>query len=49
MIFGSQIENTDLHREQARLASDWNAVYTYPQLKFSGVAEAMGYIAAVNN
>jgi len=45
MIFGSQVENTDLYREQAALAGDWNKVYAYPKLKFSGVAEAMSYIA----
>ena len=45
MIFGTQVENTDLYREQAALASDWNQVYAFPKLKFSGVAEAMGYIA----
>jgi hypothetical protein len=45
MIFGSQVENTDLYREQATLASDWNKVYAYPKLQFSGVAEAMDHIA----
>ena len=45
IIFGTQWENTDLYREQAALASDWNALYAYPKLRFSGVAEAMGYIA----
>ena len=45
IIFGSQVENTDLYREQATLAGDWNKVYAYPKLKFSGVAEALGYIA----
>jgi len=49
MIFGSQVENTDLYREQASFASDWSAVYAYPKLKFSGVAEAMGYIAQQMN
>jgi hypothetical protein len=45
IVFGTQVENTDLYRETAALASDWIAVYTYPKLKFSGVSEAMGYIA----
>lgn len=44
MIFGSQVENTDLHREQAAFADEWNKVYAFPKLKFSGVAEAMNYI-----
>ena len=33
MIFGTQVENTDLYREQAALASDWNQVYAFPKLK----------------
>jgi hypothetical protein len=45
LIFGSQVENTDLYREQAALAGDWNREYAYPRLKFSGVAEALQYIA----
>ena len=45
IVFGSQVENTVLYRDQTSLASDWNKVYTYPKLKFSGVAEAMEYIA----
>lgn len=45
IVFGTQWENTDLYRGQAALAGEWNALYAYPQLRFSGVAEAMGYIA----
>jgi alpha-mannosidase len=44
IVFGSQVENTVLFRDQTSLASDWNKVYAYPKLKFSGVAEAMEYI-----
>ena len=45
MIFGSQVENTDLYREQAALAGQWNQTYAFPKLKYSGVTEAMSYIA----
>jgi hypothetical protein len=45
IIFGTQWENQDLYREQAALASEWNALYAFPKLRLSGVAEAMGYIA----
>ena len=45
IIFGSQVENTDLYREQATLAGDWNEQYAYPKLRFSGVAEGLRYIA----
>jgi alpha-mannosidase len=45
IVFGTQWENTDLYREQASLASDWNHLYAYPRLKFTGVSEALGYIA----
>jgi alpha-mannosidase len=44
IVFGSQVENTVLFRDQTSLANDWNKVYAYPKLKFSGVAEAMEYI-----
>ena len=45
IIFGTQWENQDLFREQAALASEWNALYAFPKLRISGVAEAMSYIA----
>jgi hypothetical protein len=45
IMFGTQSDNQSVDPAQASLASDWNAVYAYPKLKFSGVSEAMGYIA----
>jgi hypothetical protein len=45
IVFGTQWENTDLYREQASLASDWNKLYAYPRLTFTGVSEALAYIA----
>ena len=45
IIYGTQVENTDLFPQQATLADEWNKIYAYPQLKYSGFAEAIGYIA----
>jgi hypothetical protein len=44
LVYGTQVENTDLFPQQAALASQWNKVYAFPQLRFSGFSEAMGYI-----
>jgi hypothetical protein len=44
LVYGTQVENTDLFPQQAALASEWNKVYAFPQLRFSGFAEAMRYI-----
>ena len=45
LIYGTQVENTDLFPQQASLAEEWNRIYAYPRLRYSGFAEAMGYIA----
>jgi alpha-mannosidase len=45
IIFGSQVENTDLFPQQAELVGQWNRVYSYPRLQYSGVHEAMANIA----
>ena len=45
LIYGTQVENTDLFPQQATLAEEWNKVYAYPRLRYSGFSEAMGYIA----
>jgi hypothetical protein len=45
IIYGTQVENTDLFPQQATLVDEWNKVYAYPRLKYSGFAEAIGYIA----
>lgn len=44
LVFGTQVENTDLFPQQATLASDWNKVYAFPNLRFAGFSEAMEYI-----
>ena len=46
LIYGTQVENTDLFPQQASLAEEWNRIYAYPRLRYSGFAEAMGYIAS---
>ena len=46
LIYGTQVENTDLFPQQASLAEEWNRMYAYPRLRYSGFAEAIGYIAS---
>lgn len=45
IIFGTQVENTDLFPQQADLADRWNAVYAYPRLEYSGFHRALDEIA----
>jgi len=49
LLFGTQVENTDLFPQQAALAEEWNKVYAYPKLQYAGFAEAMSHIAAQTN
>jgi alpha-mannosidase len=44
LIFGSQLENTPLAKEQAELPAAWNAQYAYPHLEFATVQSAMQQI-----
>lgn len=46
LVFGSQVENTDLFPEQARLVQQWNQQFAFPQLKYKGFHEALSSIAA---
>jgi alpha-mannosidase len=46
MLHGSQWENTSLYPQQATLVQRWSSVFAYPQLQFSGFAEALEKIAA---
>jgi alpha-mannosidase len=41
MLHGSQWENTSLYHQQASLAQNWNKTFAYPELRFSGFAEAL--------
>jgi len=46
LIYGSQVENTDLFPQQAELAKQWNDTYAYPRLQYSGFHEAIEHIAS---
>jgi hypothetical protein len=45
IVYGSQWENTDLVPRQARVVGDWNKVYAYPHLQYSGFADALQTVA----
>jgi hypothetical protein len=45
IIFGTQVENTDLFPQQAELADRWNAIYSYPHIEYSGFYDALKSIA----
>ncbi len=45
IIFGTQVENSDLFSQQAELAQRWNSVYAYPHLQYSGFHAALQNIA----
>ena len=36
IIYGTQVENTDLFPQQSELVGKWNALYAYPRLQYSG-------------
>jgi len=44
IVFGSQLENTPLTRDQAELAREWHKNYAWPRLEFSTFGEAMATI-----
>ena len=46
IVFGTQIENTDLFPQQAELARNWNSIFEYPHLQYSGFHDALQNIAA---
>jgi len=46
LLYGTQVENTDLFPQQAHLVDKWNSVYAYPRLRYSGFYEALQDIAA---
>jgi alpha-mannosidase len=45
IIYGTQVENTDLFPQQAELAEQWNSVYAYPRLQYSGFYDSLKSIA----
>ena len=45
LMYGTQVENTALYPQQAALATEWNALFAYPHLEYSGFTQAMEAIA----
>jgi hypothetical protein len=45
LMYGTQVENTALYPQQAVLAEEWNALFAYPRLEYSGFAQAMEAVA----
>jgi alpha-mannosidase len=45
ILFGTQVENTDLFPQQAALADAWNGLYAYPHIEYSGFHDALANIA----
>ncbi|HUY13797.1 MAG TPA: polysaccharide lyase family protein [Terriglobia bacterium] len=45
LLFGAQGENSDLYPQQATFLDEWNKIYAYPSLRYSGFAEALAAIA----
>jgi len=43
-LYGTQVENTDLFPQQAEMVDDWNKLYAYPKMQFSGFTEALDHI-----
>jgi hypothetical protein len=41
ILYGTQVENTDLFPQQAELVEKWNRRYAYPLLRYSGFHEAL--------
>jgi hypothetical protein len=41
LLYGTQVENTDLFPQQAELAGKWNSTYAYPRLQYAGFHEAL--------
>lgn len=46
ILYGSQVENTDLFPAQSTLAQKWNGAYAYPHIEYSGFHHALESIAA---
>lgn len=44
IIYGTQVENTDLFPQQAALVEQWSHAYAYPKLEYSGFHDALAAI-----
>jgi hypothetical protein len=45
ILFGTQVENTDLAPEQATIAQKWNSEFAWPVLRYTGFYDALESIA----
>lgn len=45
ILFGTQVENTDLFPQQGEIADEWNSKYAYPHLEYSGFHDALAEVA----
>ena len=45
LLFGAQGENSDLFPQHASIGEEWNKVYAYPKLTYSGISKALSEIA----
>ena len=45
LLFGAQWENSDLYPQQAAIVGEWNKTYAYPELRYSGFADALAQVA----
>jgi hypothetical protein len=46
LLYGTQVENTDLFPQQATIPEEWSKLYAYPRIQYSGFVDALKYIAA---
>jgi len=46
LLYGTQVENTELHPAQAELAARWNARFAYPKIEYSSFPNALRRIVA---
>jgi alpha-mannosidase len=44
LIYGTQVENTDLFASTATFATDWNKTYVYPKLTYASFPEFFHYV-----
>lgn len=44
LMYGAQVENTDLHPQLATFAARWNGAYTYPKLQYATFTAFFNYL-----
>ncbi|HEY6491176.1 MAG: polysaccharide lyase family protein [Terracidiphilus sp.] len=45
ILFGTQVENTDLFPQQGELVDEWSSKYAYPHIEYSGFHDALAEVA----